>query len=44
LNGTAWDILKAFVLILIGTYAYSWFLSGIWIKYLKGLFAKTSTS
>jgi TRAP transporter 4TM/12TM fusion protein len=43
LNGTAWDILKAFVLILIGTYAYSWFLSGIWLKSLRGLFAKTST-
>jgi TRAP-type uncharacterized transport system fused permease subunit len=44
LNGTAWDIVKAFVLIIIGTYAYSWFLSGIWIKSLRGLFAKTSTS
>ncbi len=32
LNSTAWDILKAFVLILIGTYAYSWFLSDIWLK------------
>ncbi|MGD9006714.1 MAG: TRAP transporter fused permease subunit [Desulfobacteraceae bacterium] len=44
LNGSAWDIIKAFVLIIIGTYAYSWFLSGIWIKSLKGLFVKTSTS
>jgi len=36
LNGSAWDIVKAFVLILFGTYAYSWLLSGIWIKQLKG--------
>lgn len=32
LNGTTMDIVKAFILIIIGTYAYSWFLSGIWIK------------
>jgi hypothetical protein len=31
---------KAFVLILFGTYAYSWILSGIWIKKLKGVFGK----
>jgi TRAP transporter 4TM/12TM fusion protein len=37
LNGSAWDIVKAFVLIFLGTYAYSWFLSGIWIKQLKGV-------
>ncbi len=36
LNGSAWDIIKAFTLILLGTYAYSWILSGIWLKYLKG--------
>jgi TRAP transporter 4TM/12TM fusion protein len=35
LNGSSWDIIKAFVLILFGTYAYSWLLSGIWIKYFK---------
>jgi TRAP transporter 4TM/12TM fusion protein len=40
LNGTPWDIVKAFVLILLGTYAYSWLLSGIWIKQLKGVFKK----
>jgi TRAP transporter 4TM/12TM fusion protein len=40
LNGSAWDIVKAFTLILFGTYAYSWILSGIWIKSLKGLFTK----
>jgi TRAP transporter 4TM/12TM fusion protein len=41
LDGTPWDIVKAFVLIAIGTYAYAWFLSGIWIKPLKGVFVKT---
>lgn len=41
LNGTPWDIVKAFVLIIIGTYAYSWFLSGIWIKHLKDIVGKT---
>ncbi len=35
LNGTGWDIIKAFVLILFGTYAYSWLLSGIWMNYFK---------
>jgi TRAP transporter 4TM/12TM fusion protein len=43
LDGTAWDIIKAFVLILMATYAYSWFLSGIWFKPLKGLFTGPST-
>jgi len=28
------------VLILFGTYAYSWLLSGIWFKPLKGMFKK----
>ena len=40
LNGTYWDIIKAFTLIIIGTYGYSWILSGIWFKSLKGLFTK----
>jgi len=35
LNGSGWDIIKAFVLILFGTYAYSWILSGIWMNYFK---------
>jgi TRAP transporter 4TM/12TM fusion protein len=35
LNGSTMDIIKAFVLILFGTYAYSWLLSGIWIQNLK---------
>jgi len=41
LNGSAMDIIKAFVLILFGTWAYSWFLSGIWFKPLKGFFKKS---
>ncbi len=40
LDGTPWDIIKAFVLIILGTYGYSWFLSGIWFKPLKGVFKK----
>jgi TRAP-type uncharacterized transport system fused permease subunit len=40
LNGSGWDIIKAFVLILVGTYAYSYLLSGIWIKKLRGGFKK----
>jgi TRAP transporter 4TM/12TM fusion protein len=40
LNGSAWDIIKAFVLILFGTYAYSWLLSGIWFKPLMNKFRK----
>ena len=35
LNGSAMDIVKTFVLIIIGTYGYSWILSGIWIDYFK---------
>ena len=33
LDGTPVDIIKAFVLILIGTYVYAWILSGYWIKF-----------
>jgi TRAP-type uncharacterized transport system fused permease subunit len=40
LNGTAFDIIKAFVLIVIGTYVYAYLLSGIWVKGLVGLFRK----
>ncbi|MEA1949088.1 MAG: TRAP transporter fused permease subunit [Thermodesulfobacteriota bacterium] len=40
LNGSPMDIVKTFVLIIIGTYAYSWIMSGIWIKHLKGGFKK----
>ncbi len=42
LNGSSTDIIIAFVLILFGTYAYSWLLSGIWIQSLKGLFTKAN--
>ncbi|MGB5745465.1 MAG: TRAP transporter fused permease subunit [Desulfobacterales bacterium] len=44
LNGSGWDIIKAFVLILFGTYAYSYLLSGIWIKQLRGDFKKAPAS
>lgn len=40
LDGSTMDIVKSFILILIGTYAYSWFLSGIWMNQIKGLFSK----
>ena len=40
LNGSPMDIVKAFALIIFGTYAYSWIMSGIWIKHLKGGFKK----
>jgi len=40
LDGSTMDIVKSFILILLGTYAYSWFLSGIWINQIKGLFSK----
>lgn len=36
LNGTSMDIIKAFVLILLGTYIYAYFLSGIWVKQIGG--------
>jgi hypothetical protein len=38
------DIVKAFGLILVVTYAYSWIMSGIWIKQLKGVFKKVPAS
>ncbi len=44
LNGSGWDIIKAFVLILFGTYAYSWILSGIWMNYFKKDSKKTPAS
>ena len=33
LNGSATDIVVAFVLIIFGTWGYSWLLSGIWLKW-----------
>ncbi len=35
LNGSAADIGVAFALIIIGTFLYSWILSGIWLNYFK---------
>jgi TRAP transporter 4TM/12TM fusion protein len=35
LNGSTMDIVKAFVLIIIGTYGYTWIMSGIWMKHFK---------
>nr|VFK29761.1 MAG: TRAP transporter, 4TM/12TM fusion protein [Candidatus Kentron sp. MB]VFK33867.1 MAG: TRAP transporter, 4TM/12TM fusion protein [Candidatus Kentron sp. MB]VFK76472.1 MAG: TRAP transporter, 4TM/12TM fusion protein [Candidatus Kentron sp. MB] len=35
LDGSARDIAITFALVLVGTYAYSWFLSGIWLRPLK---------
>ncbi len=35
LDGTASDIVIAFTLIFFGTWAYSWFLSGIWLDWFK---------
>jgi TRAP transporter 4TM/12TM fusion protein len=35
LNGSASDILIVFVLVFIGTFAYAWFLSGIWLDWFK---------
>ena len=36
LDGSASDIVVAFVLIMAGTWAYSWLLSGIWLGWFKG--------
>jgi TRAP-type uncharacterized transport system fused permease subunit len=44
LDGSHMDIVKAFILIIIGTYAYSWLLSGIWIKQLRGVLKKAPTA
>ena len=40
LDGSPMDIVKAFVLIIIGTYIYAYILSGIWIKNIIGWFRK----
>ncbi len=44
LDGSSMDIVKAFVAIIIGTYAYSWFLSGIWITPLRKALFKRKTA
>ena len=40
LDGSSTDIIVAFVLILFGTWAYSWLLSGIWMNWFKKSEAK----
>ena len=35
LDGSPSDIVVAFVLIMIGTYAYAWLLSGIWLQWFQ---------
>ena len=42
LDGTAMDIVKAFILIIAGTYAYAYILSGIWIGPVFRIFKKAS--
>ena len=44
LDGSTGDIVKAFVLIILGTYAYSYVLSGIWIKNLRRAFRRATAS
>jgi TRAP transporter 4TM/12TM fusion protein len=44
LDGSAMDIVKAFALIIVGTYAYAWLLSGIWYHQLRGNYPKTQQS
>lgn len=36
LDGSSTDIAITFVLIILGTWAYSWFLSGIWLSWFTG--------
>lgn len=43
LDGSSMDVVKAFVLIIIGTYLYAWFLSGIWFGRVKKLFGGKAT-
>ncbi|MCU7933859.1 MAG: TRAP transporter fused permease subunit [Candidatus Thiodiazotropha sp. (ex Dulcina madagascariensis)] len=40
LNGSTTDIAVTFILILVGTYGYSWLLSGIWLDWFKKAPAK----
>ncbi len=44
LDGSTWDIVKAFVLIAIGTYFYAYLLSGYWIKPLVRTFKKKASA
>ncbi len=38
MQGSSADITKTFILIFFGTYLYSWLLSGIWWRPLRGMF------
>ncbi len=40
LNGSSWDIIKAFAWIAMGTYAYSYFLSLHWLYFFNGSLEK----
>ncbi len=40
LNGSAMDIVKSFILIIFGTWLYSYILSGIWVRQLIARFKK----
>lgn len=40
MQGDTWDIVKAFVLIIIGTYLYSYIMSFAWIPSVKKMFAR----
>ncbi len=44
LDGSSTDIIKAFIAIFFGTWAYSWILSGIWVNYIKDFFGKKTAS
>ncbi len=40
LDGSSMDIVKAFIYIMIGTYAYAWFMSFIWVDSIRGVLKK----
>ncbi|MBI9083901.1 MAG: TRAP transporter fused permease subunit [Desulfobacterales bacterium] len=42
LQGDSTDIVKAFAAIFFGTWLYSYILSGIWVKQIRGLVAKSA--
>ena len=42
LQGDAMDIVKSFVAIFFGTWLYSYILSGIWVKQVRGLVTKSA--
>jgi TRAP transporter 4TM/12TM fusion protein len=44
MDGTPMDIVKAYIAIMIGTYLYAWFLSGIWFTPLKNLIFRKSAA